>query len=187
MNVVIAISNHHVHLTEKDFYLLFGEDASLEVFKELKQPGQFASNQKVDIQTENGILRGLRVLGPFRDYTQVEISQTDCRSLKIQAPVRSSGDLDGATSVTIIGPHSSLLRDAAIIADRHIHLTHEDREKYGLLGVSEVSVHVPTSKGGVFEHVQLKEAPNSYFEMHIDTDDANGFLIENGIEGTILL
>lgn len=187
MKVSIGISNHHVHVTEDDFKTLFGNDAKLDSIKALKQPGQFASDKKVDIKTDKGVLTGLRILGPFRPYTQVELSQTDCRGLKISAPVRSSGNLDGAAVVTLIGPCGEVTLPCAIIADRHIHITHEDRERMGLLEVSEVRVYVSTSKGGVFEHVQIKEAPNSYFEMHIDTDDANGFLIENDMEGDILL
>ncbi len=187
MKVMIGISNHHVHVTEDDFKILFGDDAKLEVIKELKQPGQYASDKKVDIKTENGVLMGLRILGPCRPYTQVELSQTDCRNLKISAPVRSSGHLDGAAEVTLVGPCGEITRSCAIIADRHIHITQEEREKLGLMGVTEVSVRISTLKGGTFEHVQIKEASNSYFEMHIDTDDANGFLIQNDMEGDILL
>jgi len=186
MKVSIGVSNHHVHVTEEDFHILFGSDAKFEKIKDLTQPGQFASNQKVDIETEKGVLKGLRILGPCRSYTQVELSQTDCRTLKIHAPVRTSGNLEGAAEVWIIGPCGKISRKAGIIADRHIHITREDREKLGLMDVSTVKVHVSTSKGGTFEYVNIKEAPNSYFEMHIDTDDANGFLIENGAEGEIL-
>lgn len=187
MKVTIGVSNHHVHVTKEDFEILFGKEVSLEKIKDLNQPGQFACSQKVDIKTEKGQLKGLRILGPFRSYTQVELSQTDCRGLKITAPVRTSGQLEGATSVEIIGPCGSIVREAAIIADRHIHITREDREKYGLMNVSSVRVAIASEKGGIFDHVMIKEAPNSYFEMHIDTDDANGFLIENGQEGEILL
>lgn len=187
MNITIGISNHHVHVTEEDFKLLFGEDAYLEKQKDLNQPGQFASCQKVDIETESGRLVGLRILGPYRSYTQVELSQTDCRKLKIIAPVRSSGNLDGAASLKIIGPCGEIIRNAGIIADRHIHITPEEREKYGLVGIEEVSVRVDTIKGGIFEHVKIKEATESYFEMHLDTDDANGFLVSCGREGEIIL
>lgn len=187
MKVTIGVSNHHVHLTEDDFRILFGDNAFLTKVKDLNQPGQFASDEKVDIAINGRIIKGLRILGPFRSYTQVELSQTDCRTLKISAPVRESGKLDGAALVTIVGPHGSIDRNAAIIADRHIHITKEQREEYGLLGVDEVKVLVETEKGGVFHHVKIKEAENSYFEMHIDTDDANGFLIENNTEGEILI
>ena len=187
MKVSIGISNHHVHVTEEDFRLLFGEEAVLEFFKGIHQPNQFASCQKVDIKTTHGELLGLRILGPFRDYTQVELSQTDCRCLKISAPVCSSGNLKGASEVTIVGSSSSITKPCAIIADRHIHMTREDRERLGLMDVSEVCVQIDTIKGGILDHVQLREAPNSYFEMHLDTDDANGFLIDSQTEGKIIL
>ncbi len=185
MKVTIGVSNHHVHLTEEDFKILFGEDGKLEVFRELTQPGQFASNQKVDIESPSGKISGLRILGPFRSYTQVEVSKTDTRLLKVDAPVRSSGDLEGAGEITIVGPCGKITKNALIIANRHIHITKEQREEFGLAGVSEVKLVVSTSKGGVFDHVQIKEAPNSYFEVHLDTDDANGFLIQQGEEGEI--
>lgn len=187
MKVTIGVSNHHVHLTEDDFKILFGNDAKLGFVKDLNQPGQFASSEKVDIKVFEKELKGLRILGPFRSYTQVELSKTDCRYLKIDAPVRESGSLSGAVNVTIVGPKGSIERNAAIIADRHIHITKEMREAYGLVGIDKVSVKISTSKGGIFEHVKIKESPNSYYEMHIDTDDANGFLIENGIDGEIIL
>jgi len=187
MKVTIGVSNHHVHLTEDDFKILFGNDANLGFVKNLNQPGQFASSEKVDIQVGDKVLKDLRVLGPFRVYTQVELSKTDCRLLKINAPVRESGFLEGAAKVTIIGPMGKIERNAAIIADRHIHITKEQREKLGLKNIDEVSVKVSSEKGGIFEHVKIKEASNSYYEMHIDTDDANGFLIENGMDGEIIL
>lgn len=187
MKVTIGVSNHHVHLTEEDFKILFGKDAVLEIDKELKQPGQFASKQRVNIKTDKGEIHDLRILGPFRNYTQVELSLTDCRKLKVNAPVRTSGDLKDASEITIVGPVGSVVRSSLIIADRHIHITKEEREQLGLMNVSEVCVYVDTPKGGTYEHVQIKEAPNSYFEMHLDTDDANAFLIEKDTVGEIIL
>ena len=83
MKVTIGVSNRHVHVTEEDFLKLFGSDASLTKFKDINQPGQYACDERVDIKSDKGILKGLRILGPFRSYTQVELSQTDCRTLKI--------------------------------------------------------------------------------------------------------
>lgn len=186
MEVTIGVSNHHVHVTAEDLKILFGENAELEYFKALNQPGQFASNNRVDIKTEAGVLKGLRILGPCRNYTQVELSETDCRNLKITAPVRSSGDLENATSVEIVGSKGSIIRSAAIIANRHIHITPQQRKELGL-DRDEVSVQVATEKGGTFEHVFLKESEESYFEMHIDTDDANAFLIKTGQKAKIVV
>lgn len=187
MKVTIGISNHHVHLTKEDFATIFGSEAKLTKVKDINQPGQYACSERVDIKTENGILKDLRILGPFRGYTQVELSETDCRSLKLDAPVRLSGDLDGAGKVTIVGPKGEIVRDAAIIADRHIHATHKDLERLNLVGVEEVRVRIDTSKGGEFFHVKIRESEESFYEMHIDTDDANAFLISNGQEGDIII
>lgn len=187
MKVTIGVSNRHVHLTKEDFEILFGSDACLTKFKDINQPGQYACDERVDIKSDRGIIKGLRILGPFRSYTQVELSQTDCRILKIDAPVRLSGELDGAGVVTIVGPCGEITRSAAIIADRHIHVTREDVERLNLVGVNEVSVKVDTPKGGEFYHVKVRESDASFYEMHIDTDDANAFMIDNGQEGEIII
>ncbi len=187
MKVSIGVSNHHVHVTEEDFKILFGNDAKLENLKDIHQPGQFASMQKVDVKTDAGELKGLRILGPFRPYTQVEISKTGARGLKINPPVRDSGDLNGASVVLIVGPCGEIEKPCAILANRHIHITEEEKKRFGLSQHSEVSVRIHTEKGGILEHVKLKVSEKSYFEMHIDTDDANAFFIENDSEGEILL
>lgn len=186
MKIQIGISNHHVHLTEEDFKILFGNDATLESIKDLKQPGQYASGSKVDIETEKATLNGLRVLGPLRSYTQVEISKTDSYTLGINPPVRESGKLAGASIVTIIGPKGKVTKPCAIIANRHIHIDHKTREELDLLDVEEVKVKVGGEKGVTFDHVSIKEQEPSYFEMHLDTDDANGALIKQDDYGEII-
>lgn len=180
MNIEIGVSNHHVHLNRDDLEILFGKGYELTFFKDLKQPGQFAAVEKVDVKTDKSILNGLRILGPVRDYTQVELSKTDSYILGIDPPVRSSGNLSGASVVEIVGPLGSVTKECAIIADRHIHITKEQRDEYGLNGVDEVSVKIDTVKGGIIDHVKIKESNVAYFEMHIDTDDANAFLLKNG-------
>lgn len=186
MRIQIGISNRHVHLTEEDFKILFGNDSILENIKDLKQPGQYASGSKVDIETEKNMIKGLRVLGPLRNYTQVELSKTDSYSLGINPPVRESGNLNGASTVTIIGPNGKITKPCAIIANRHIHIDHKTREELGLLNIDEVQVRVEGEKGVTFEHVSIKEQEPSYFEMHLDTDDANAALIKQDDFGTII-
>lgn len=185
MRVSVGISNHHVHLTEEDLNLLFGYP--LTVRNNLKQPGQFASNQIVDVIGPKGEIKGLRVLGPTRSYTQVEVSKTDCYKLGISAPVRDSGDLENASVLTIVGPKGSVSRACGIIATRHIHLDSVMRKEKGLENVLEVSVKIPGIKGGIINHVHLKESKEAYFEMHLDTDDANAFLLKNDDEVEILV
>lgn len=181
MKVTIGISNRHVHLTEEHLKILFGDDYELTVYKPINQPGQFASNSFVNIKTDKATIEHVRVIGPVRDYTQVEISRTDAYQLGINPPVRDSGDLDNSETVTLIGPNGTLLAtNSTIIADRHIHVTKEHRKLYGLEDKEYVSVLVPGEKGGILSNVRIKETEKAYYEMHIDTDDANAFLIKNG-------
>lgn len=185
MKVNVGISNHHVHLTNDDLELLFG--SSLTIRNELKQPGQFASNQVVDVYGPKGEIKGLRVLGPTRSYTQVEVSKTDCYKLGISAPVRDSGDLRDASLLTIVGPNGKIEKECGIIATRHIHLDSVMKKEAGLENIKEVSIKIPGIKGGIINHVQLKESDEAYFEIHLDTDDANAFLLKNDDEVEILI
>ena len=181
MQVKVGISNRHIHLKKEDLETLFGVDYELSFFKELTQPGQFASIDKVTIKTEKSEITGVRVLGPIRSYTQVEISRTDAFKLGINPPVRTSGDLKNSSSITVVGPRGILnLTEGCIIADRHIHITPDKMKELGLNEVEEVSLKVEGIKGGILEHVHLKVDRNAYFEAHLDTDDANAHLINAG-------
>ena len=185
MKVLLGISNRHVHLTEKDYKTLFG-DASLEKVKDLVQPGEFASNQKVSIKTEKSTINNVRLLGPLRKYSQVEISKTDSFALGIKPPVRNSGDLEGAEKITIVGPCGEVTKNCCIIATRHLHINKEDRIKYNLEGVEKVKVKIESEKSTVFEDVYVKENPNYVLELHLDTDDGNGSLAKTGDEVEII-
>lgn len=186
MEVVIGISNRHVHLTEEDYKKLFG-DLEFTKYKDLNQPGQYSSNSFVTLKNDDREIQRVRVIGPLRDYTQVEISQTDARQLKINPPVRTSGDLKGSASITLVGPKGQIdLDEGCIIAERHIHILEEQAKLYGLIDKEVVSVLLPGEKGGVINNVHLKIAPNSYYEMHLDTDDANAHLLKNGDIGIII-
>lgn len=188
MKVTIGVSNRHVHLCKKDFEILFGNNTKLEKSKDLTQPGEFASTSKLIIKTEKSEISGVRVLGPLRNYTQVEISKTDAFKLGINPPVRDSGDLENSEKVTLVGSCGSIdLEKGCIIATRHIHITSKARKEYNLENVDFVNVRVTGIKGGTLEHVSLKESENYKFEMHIDTDDANAHLIKQGDIATILI
>ena len=181
MDVVLGVSNRHVHLCERDLKLLFGEDYKLEVAKNLVQPGEFASNSFVTIKTEKSEIERVRVLGPVRSYTQVEVSKTDAFKLGINPPVRDSGDLALSGAVTLVGPNGSVdLTEGCIIATRHIHITPDQMVEFGFDGMKSVNVELPGEKGGVLYNVQLKVSPNYAFEMHIDTDDANAHMVKTG-------
>ena len=180
MKVSVGVSNRHVHLNEKDLYALFGEGYNLTDIGALTQPGQFKSKEVVTIKTEKSEINNVRVLGPVRNYTQVEISKTDAYKLGLNPPVRNSGDLDGSENITIVGPNGSVTTNGCIIAARHIHILKEQVKMYGLENVDKVDVLIKGEKGGIISNVYIKEAPNSFFEMHLDTDDANAHLLKNG-------
>lgn len=187
MKVQIGVSNRHVHLKKEDLEKLFGENYELEVIRSINQPGQFASNSFVTLKTEKTTIDHVRVLGPLRDYTQVEVSKTDAIKLGINPPIRTSGDILNSSPITLIGPKGEVkLEYGCIIADRHIHITPKQMEMYGLTGKDKVNVLLSSEKGGIIFNVDLKVADNSYFEMHLDTDDANAHMIKQGDIAEIL-
>lgn len=185
MKVMVGISNRHVHLTKEDFKILFGDQEEIKI-KDLKQPGMYATDNIVVLKGAKRNIEKVRVLGPLRDYTQVEVSRTDAFTLGINPPVRNSGDLKDACEITIVGPCGEITRNAAIIATRHIHLDKEQREKYGLVGVEKVSLRINGEKPGIIENVYLKETEKAFFEVHLDMDDANAFLLNNDDEIEII-
>ena len=187
MKVSIGVSNRHVHLTKEHLEILFGEGYELKKKADINQPGQYASTDVVTIKTEKSEIKNVRILGPIRPYTQVEISKTDSYTFGINPPVRDSGDLSGSEAITIIGPNGSIdLNEGCIIANRHIHITPKQMEYYGLIGKEKVSVKIDGEKGGIINNVYLKVTDEAFFELHIDTDDANAHLIKNGDIGEII-
>ena len=165
----------------------FGDNFELEKKNDLTQPGCFASELTVTIKGPKRSIENVRVLGPNRSYTQVEVSKTDSYALGINPPVRNSGDLEGASEITIIGPNNEITRNAAIIASRHIHVDKNIRKEHNLEGIEKVSVKIGGEKGGIIENVYLKDSEEAYFEMHLDTDDANAFLLKQNDEVEIIL
>ena len=187
MKINIGVSARHVHVTKEDLKVLFGEAFELTKKVDLTQPGQYACNEQVTLKGPKGIIERVRILGPERGETQVEISRTDSFALGIKPPVRNSGDLTGAAEVTIIGPNGEITKNAAIIAARHVHATKEDAVKYGFDGKEFVSLKVGGEKGGVLENVYVRISDSFYYEAHLDTDDANAFLINNGDEAELIV
>ncbi len=180
MQVILGVSNRHVHLKEEDYKILFG-DEPLNKVKDLRQPGQFASDKLVTIKNGDREINHVRVLGPIRNYTQVEISKTDAYTLKLNPPIRTSGDLEGSSPITIIGPKGKIdLKEGCILANRHIHISPEEVKKYNLEGVKKVKVKIDGEKGGILNNVYLKILDPSVLEMHIDTDEGNAFNVKTG-------
>ena len=184
MKVSIGVSNHHVHLTREDLDIVYGKGYQLTVHKMINQPGQYAAEERVDIKINGRELKGLRIVGPERDYTQVEVTQTDCNYFETSCPIRDSGDLKGATLVEITGPNGTVKRECAIIADRHIHVTKEIRKEKGLENIDMVKVKF--ENGVILDEVRIKETKTAYYEMHIDRDDSNEYDIQNGDIGEII-
>lgn len=187
MKVRIGVSARHVHVTKEDLNTLFGEGYELTKKVDLTQPGQYACNEQVTLKGPKGEIERVRILGPERRETQVEISRTDSFKLGVKPPVRNSGDLEGAAEITIVGPKGEVTKNAAIIAARHVHATIEDAKKYGFEGKEFVSVVVKGEKGGILENVYVRISDKFSYEVHLDTDDANGFLINNGDEAELIV
>ncbi len=187
MKVKVGVSARHVHVTKEDLKILFGEGFELTKKANLSQPGQYACNEQVVLKGPKGVIERVRILGPERGETQVEISKTDSFKLGINPPVRNSGDLKGASEITIIGPKGELTKNAAIIATRHIHATKEDAKKYGFYDKEFVKVLVNGQKSGMLNNVYVRISDNFCFEVHLDTDDANAFLIKNGQEVDLIV
>src|SRR5690554_551069 len=170
--VPIAMSNRHLHLSQEHLDLLFGEGYELTRTKDLSQPGQFACNEKVDIVGPKGTLKGVRVLGPVRPNTQIEISVADGFVLGLQAPVRDSGKIDGSPGAKIIGPKGEVEIDkGVIIAARHIHMHSDDAVKYGVKDKDLVKVKVGGPRGLIFDNVLIRVSTSYALEMHVDIED----------------
>lgn len=188
--VTCNISNRHIHVTREDLEVLFGPGAELKVRNHLMQPGQFASEQTVSLIAGRGrVIENVRILGPCRRYTQVEISRTDGFFLGIRPPVRNSGDLKGSAAGTLVGPKGTLvLKEGIIIADRHIHTTPEVAGRFGLRNNDFIRVRIGhTDKPTILDRVRIRVLDEFVMEMHLDNDDANAAALQNGDRVELLL
>jgi putative phosphotransacetylase len=178
--VGVGISNKHVHLNEADLATLFGAGHKLTVKKQLSQPGQFAAEELVDVVGPKGSLKGIRILGPTRKESQVELAMTDARVIGLSLPVRESGVLDGTPGVKLIGPKGELeLTKGAIIALRHIHLSVSEAKEANLKDKDWVTVKTFGSRPLIFEDVLIRSGELHLSEMHVDTDEGNAAGIKN--------
>lgn len=176
--VKVGVSARHLHLSQGDLELLFGKGFKLTVKKEL-MAGEYASESTVTLIGKNmRILEKVRVLGPVRDKTQVELSKTDCVSLGLRGTIKLSGDLDEAEEIQIIGPEGGIKRAAAIVSKRHIHITPELKRDLGI--GDRVDVKVEGERGGVLANVAVRAKAGYEFTLHLDTDEANGLGIKCG-------
>ena len=186
--VPVGVSNRHIHLSTADLETLFGAGYELTPIKDLSQPGQFACKETLTIVGPSlRPIENVRVLGPVRKASQVEISRTDSFTLKVKPPVRESGDIAGSAPVTIIGPKGVVtLKEGCIIANRHIHMSTDEGAQFGLTDGQYVDVEVNGERRTKFYDVQVRVHKDFRLEMHIDTDDANAAGIGNGAKVKIV-
>lgn len=186
MSILVEVSARHVHVSKADLEALYGKDYKLTPKKDLSQPGQFACEEKVTVVGPKGELK-MSILGPERPSTQVEVSFTDARALGVKVPVRESGDTAGSAGVKVVGPAGEVtLGEGAIAAMRHIHMTPEDAEKYGVSDKDVVSVKVGGERGLVFDNTVVRVSPSYKLAMHIDTDEANAAGVAGEVYGDIV-
>jgi propanediol utilization protein len=185
--VPVSTSARHIHLTREHVDALFGPGYQLTVKAALSQPGQFACNETVAIVGPKSTIASVRVLGPIRKESQVEISRTDEFALGIDVPVRLSGELEGTPGIKVIGPAGTVeLLKGVIQAWRHLHMTPEDAARYGLKDRDSVMVRVAGSRGVIFDDVIVRVNKDFALDMHIDTDEANAAELAKGAEGQLI-
>ncbi len=180
--VPVGISGRHVHVTKEHLDILFGKDYALTEMKPLSQPGQYAANEKIDVLSPAGkLLEGVRILGPVRKASQVEISKSDAIRFKFDAPVRSSGDVKGSGACKLIGPKGEVeLSEGVIIADRHIHFSPEEALAFGVKDRDIVSLKISGVKAGILDNVLCRVHPEFRLDCHLDTDDGSAFMLNTG-------
>ncbi len=173
-DLVVGVSGRHIHLTQEHLEILFGPGYTLTPLRFLNQPGQFAAEETVTIVGSKGSIGRVRILGPVRNQSQVELSVTDGYTLGINLPVRDSGDIEDSSPIILEGPEDELeLSQGAIIAKRHIHLNTEEAEEYGLEDNDLVTVESQGERGLIFKNVLVRVRDSYVGEFHIDTDEAN--------------
>ena len=178
--IPVGISNRHTHLSQADLNALFGEGYQLAKMKDLSQTGQYACKETVTICGPNGAIEKVRILGPVRDMTQVEILQGDCYKLGVTTEPRLSGDLKQTRGITIVGPKGSVqVPEGLIVAQRHIHMLPEEAEHYGVHDGQMVSIEIDGPRGGIYKNVAIRVTNKSALELHIDTEEANAMNVSS--------
>lgn len=180
-NVPVGVSARHIHLTQQHIEMLFGQGYELTNFKDLSQPGQYAAQETVTIVGPKGKMDKVRILGPARPASQIEISRTDSFSLGVNPPVRESGNIDGTPGLRVIGPAGEVeLNQGVIVAARHIHFHTTDAEKWGIQDKQLLRVKVNGERPLIFENVVARVSEQFALDMHIDTDEGNAAGVKTG-------
>ena len=179
--IPVGISNRHIHLSQAALDKLFGKHHQLTKLKDLSQPGQYACKECVTIAGPKGVIEKVRILGPVRAETQVEILQSDTFKLGVKGALRLSGDLDGTPGITLIGPNGAFeMAKGVIVAKRHIHMLPEQAERFGVTDGQVVTIDFAGERGGSLNNVVIRATANSGLECHIDTEEANALGVVPG-------
>lgn len=185
--IPVGISNRHVHLSQKDLESLFGKGYELTKLKDLSQPGQYACKEVVTICGPKGAIEKVRILGPVRSNTQIEVLAGDCVKLGVASHVKLSGDLNGTPGITVVGPKGSVqIEEGLMAAQRHIHMSLEDARNLGVHDGEIVSIKVEGLRGGVYSNVAIRANNSSQLECHLDIEEANAMSINSKSKVTIV-
>ncbi len=185
--IPVGVSNRHVHLSQEDLEALFGQGYELTKMKELSQPGQYACKETVTVCGPKGAIEKVRILGPVRKQTQVEVLAADCFKLGKKSEPKMSGELAGTAGITLVGPKGSVqTKEGLIIAQRHIHMTPQDALKFGVHDGQTVSIQTEGIRGGIFQNTAIRVTDTSSLECHLDTEEANAMGLGSSSHVTIV-
>lgn len=193
--IPIEISARHIHLSQKDLEALFGKGYQINKLRELTQPKEFVAEETLDIQVNSRKISNVRIIGPVRKKTQVELAQTDIIFLGLDTMIRESGDIQGTPGAILIGPKKKIkLKEGVINTWRHIHCSLKEAEEFGLKDGDLVSVRTKGTSSTTFHNVKVRIGKNYRLCIHLDTDEGNaactpkkgeGYLVEGGSNATI--
>ena len=188
LKIPIETSARHIHVSEKDFKKLFGEDATLHYVHELSQPGQYLCQERITVVGPKGRFENVAILGPYRKETQIELSMTDTRKIGVPGVIRQSGHTEGTPGCQLVGPKGTIeLEKGVIVAKRHIHMTPLEASRAHVKDNDEVFVITESyERGLIFADVVVRVSPKFKLAMHVDTDEANAFGSEDAPTGAIL-
>lgn len=188
IQIPVGVSARHIHLSEEHVEQLFGAGYQLTELKPLSQPGQYAAQETVRVVGPKNEFPKVRILGPTRSATQLEISRTDAFFLGVNPPVRQSGDIEGTPGILIVGPKGEVqLEQGVIIAARHIHFHTSEAAQWGIEDMQPLRVKIGGERGLIFDNVVARVADSFSLDMHIDTDEANAAGVTNGQMAELLL
>ena len=185
--ISIEVSARHIHLSKEDLHTLFGNAYQLRKVRDLSQPGQFVAEETVRIIGPKGEFPQVRVLGPVRDETQIEISISDSYVLGIEPVIRMSGDIEETPGCIVYGPMGFvILKKGVIAAKRHFHCCPDTAEKFGIKDGDSIDVEVKTERSAIIKDIVVRVSNESFDAIHLDTDEGNAFAIKSGEKGIII-